>query len=147
MTQSLFELEQKPISSAVISARVRKKWALLATVGAESLDDLIEQTVPAAIRRPGPLGIGAPMTEVEALAKLKGYAAKNQIAKSYIGMGYHDTHVPHVILRNVLENPGWYTAYTPISPSWPRAVSKPCSTSSSSPWISPAWIWRAPPAR
>ena len=85
------------------------------------------------------------MTEVEALAKLKGYAAKNQIAKSYIGMGYHDTHVPHVILRNVLENPGWYTACTPISPSWPRAVSKPCSTSSSSPWISPAWIWRAPP--
>ena len=60
MTQSLFELEQKPISSAATSARVRKRCALLATVGAESLDDLIEQTVPAAIRRPGPLGISAP---------------------------------------------------------------------------------------
>ena len=114
MTQSLFELEQKTdFIRRHIGPGEEELRALLATVGAESLDDLIEQTVPAAIRRPGPLGIGAPMTEVEALAKLKGYAAKNQIAKSYIGMGYHDTHVPHVILRNVLENPGWYTAYTP----------------------------------
>ncbi len=117
MTQSLFELEQKTdFIRRHIGPGEEELRALLATVGAESLDDLIEQTVPAAIRRPGPLGIGAPMTEVEALAKLKGYAAKNQIAKSYIGMGYHDTHVPHVILRNVLENPGWYTAYTPYQP-------------------------------
>lgn len=117
MTQSLFELEQKTdFIRRHIGPGEEEVRALLATVGAESLDDLIEQTVPAAIRRPGPLGIGAPMTEVEALAKLKGYAAKNQIAKSYIGMGYHDTHVPHVILRNVLENPGWYTAYTPYQP-------------------------------
>ncbi|MEB6607217.1 aminomethyl-transferring glycine dehydrogenase [Aeromonas sanarellii] len=117
MTQSLFELEQKTdFIRRHIGPGEEEMRALLATVGAESLDDLIEQTVPAAIRRPGPLGIGAPMTEVEALAKLKGYAAQNQIAKSYIGMGYHDTHVPHVILRNVLENPGWYTAYTPYQP-------------------------------
>ncbi|QXB54481.1 aminomethyl-transferring glycine dehydrogenase [Aeromonas sp. FDAARGOS 1415] len=117
MTQSLFELEQKTdFIRRHIGPGEEELRALLATVGAESLEDLIEQTVPAAIRRPGPLGIGAPMTEVEALAKLKGYAAKNQIAKSYIGMGYHDTHVPHVILRNVLENPGWYTAYTPYQP-------------------------------
>ena len=117
MTQSLFELEQKTdFIRRHIGPGEEEVRALLATVGAESLDDLIEQTVPAAIRRLGPLGIGAPMTEVEALAKLKGYAAKNQIAKSYIGMGYHDTHVPHVILRNVLENPGWYTAYTPYQP-------------------------------
>ncbi|MGY3901639.1 aminomethyl-transferring glycine dehydrogenase [Aeromonas lusitana] len=117
MTQSLFELEQKTdFIRRHIGPGEEELRALLAVVGAESLDDLIDQTVPAAIRRPGPLGIGAPMTEVEALAKLKGYAAKNQIAKSYIGMGYHDTHVPHVILRNVLENPGWYTAYTPYQP-------------------------------
>ncbi|MBV7414873.1 aminomethyl-transferring glycine dehydrogenase [Aeromonas sp. sif2433] len=117
MTQSLFELEQKTdFIRRHIGPGEEELRALLAEVGAESLDDLIEQTVPAAIRRLGPLGIGAPMTEVEALAKLKGYAAQNQIAKSYIGMGYHDTHVPHVILRNVLENPGWYTAYTPYQP-------------------------------
>jgi glycine dehydrogenase len=117
MTQSLFELEQKTdFIRRHIGPGEEELRALLAVVGAESLDDLIDQTVPAAIRRPGPLGIGAPMTEVEALAKLKGYAAKNRIAKSYIGMGYHDTHVPHVILRNVLENPGWYTAYTPYQP-------------------------------
>ncbi|MGY6036677.1 aminomethyl-transferring glycine dehydrogenase [Aeromonas sp. AE23HZ002T15] len=117
MTQSLFELEQKTdFIRRHIGPGEEELRALLAVVGAESLDDLIDQTVPAAIRRPGPLGIGAPMTEVEALAKLRGYAAKNQIAKSYIGMGYHDTHVPHVILRNVLENPGWYTAYTPYQP-------------------------------
>lgn len=117
MTQSLFELEQKTdFIRRHIGPGEEELRALLAVVGAESLDDLIDQTVPAAIRRPGPLGIGAPMTEVEALAKLKGYAAQNLIAKSYIGMGYHDTHVPHVILRNVLENPGWYTAYTPYQP-------------------------------
>ncbi|WP_434662750.1 aminomethyl-transferring glycine dehydrogenase [Aeromonas sp. NJAU223] len=117
MTQSLFELEQKTdFIRRHIGPGEDELRALLAVVGAESLDDLIDQTVPAAIRRPGPLGIGAPMTEVEALAKLRGYAAKNKIAKSYIGMGYHDTHVPHVILRNVLENPGWYTAYTPYQP-------------------------------
>ncbi|UBO72629.1 aminomethyl-transferring glycine dehydrogenase [Aeromonas rivuli] len=117
MTQSLFELEQKTnFLRRHIGPGESELRALLATVGAESLDDLISQTVPAAIRREAPLGIGAPMTEVEALAKLKGYAAQNRIAKSYIGMGYHDTHVPHVILRNVLENPGWYTAYTPYQP-------------------------------
>ncbi len=117
MTQSLFELEQKTdFIRRHIGPGEEDLRALLAVVGAESLDDLIEQTVPAAIRRPGPLGIGASMTEVEALAKLKGYAAQNKVAKSYIGMGYHDTHVPHVILRNVLENPGWYTAYTPYQP-------------------------------
>ena len=117
MTQSLFELEQKTdFVRRHIGPGEEELRQLLATVGAESLDDLIEQTVPAAIRLPGPLGIGAGMTEVEALAKLRGYAAQNKIAKSYIGMGYHDTHVPHVILRNVLENPGWYTAYTPYQP-------------------------------
>ncbi|MGN4980730.1 aminomethyl-transferring glycine dehydrogenase [Aeromonas dhakensis] len=117
MTQSLFELEQKTdFIRRHIGPGEEDLRALLAVVGAESLDDLIEQTVPAAIRRPGLLGIGASMTEVEALAKLKGYAAQNKVAKSYIGMGYHDTHVPHVILRNVLENPGWYTAYTPYQP-------------------------------
>jgi glycine dehydrogenase len=87
--------------------------AMLAAIGAPSLDRLIEETVPATIRLSTPLKIAGPMREHEALAKLKAIAAKNVLRKSLIGMGYHDTLVPNVILRNVLENPGWYTAYTP----------------------------------
>ncbi len=87
--------------------------AMLAAVGAASLDQLIEQTVPAAIRLAQPLPLAGPLREHEALAKLKTIAKKNQVRKSLIGMGYHDTLTPKVILRNLLENPGWYTAYTP----------------------------------
>jgi len=87
--------------------------AMLADIGASSLDDLIDQTVPAAIRFRQKLSLPDAKPEVEALAELKKLAAKNQIKKSYIGMGYAPTLVPGVILRNVLENPGWYTAYTP----------------------------------
>ena len=87
--------------------------AMLAAVGAASLDQLIEQTVPASIRLPQPPTLGGPMREHEALAKLKAIAAKNRVNKSLIGMGYSDTLLPAVILRNLLENPGWYTAYTP----------------------------------
>jgi glycine dehydrogenase len=87
--------------------------AMLATIGADSLDQLIDQTVPAAIRLPAPLPLAAARPEHEALAALKKLAEKNRINKSLIGMGYADTLTPTVILRNVLENPGWYTAYTP----------------------------------
>ncbi len=87
--------------------------AMLAALGAPSLDALIEQTVPAAIRLPAPLPLAAPQREHDALARLKGIAAKNVVKKSMIGMGYYDTLTPKVILRNVMENPGWYTAYTP----------------------------------
>ncbi|MBK6553193.1 MAG: aminomethyl-transferring glycine dehydrogenase [Rhodocyclaceae bacterium] len=87
--------------------------AMLAAVKAGSLDQLIAETVPASIRLSEPLKLAGPMREHEALAKLKAIAGRNVIAKSLIGMGYHDTLLPNVILRNVLENPGWYTAYTP----------------------------------
>ncbi len=87
--------------------------AMLAAVGASSLDELIGQTVPAAIRLAQPLPLPGPLREHEALAKLKTIAAKNVVKKSLIGMGYYDTLLPRVILRNLLENPGWYTAYTP----------------------------------
>ena len=90
--------------------------AMLSTVGAESLEDLTNQTVPAGIMLDKPIETGEGATEVEALAALKAVAAKNKINRSFIGMGYYDTHVPNVILRNVLENPGWYTAYTPYQP-------------------------------
>ncbi|TXH70057.1 MAG: glycine dehydrogenase (aminomethyl-transferring), partial [Thiothrix sp.] len=90
--------------------------AMLATVGAESLDALIQSTVPANILTHAPLAMGNSQTEAEALAYLKGLASQNKVNKSYIGLGYYDTIVPPVILRNVMENPGWYTAYTPYQP-------------------------------
>jgi len=87
--------------------------AMLAAIGAASLDDLIDQTVPAAIRLPADLPLPAPRREHQALADLKAIAGRNVINKSCIGMGYYDTLTPTVVLRNVMENPGWYTAYTP----------------------------------
>jgi len=81
--------------------------------GAKSVDDLIDQTVPKNIRLQKPLNIGEPLSEYEYLKKLKQLASKNKIYKTYIGMGYYPTILPSVIRRNILENPGWYTQYTP----------------------------------
>lgn len=89
---------------------------MLKTVKADSLDQLIEQTVPKAIRLEKPLSLNAPMSESDMLAELKKIAKLNQIKRTFIGQGYYNTFVPNVILRNVLENPGWYTAYTPYQP-------------------------------
>ena len=89
---------------------------MLETLGLESLEQLIEKTVPASILSERPMSVGDPMTENDALAKLKVIAGKNKQSRSFIGLGYYDTHTPNVILRNVLENPGWYTAYTPYQP-------------------------------
>ena len=86
---------------------------MLAAIGAASLEQLIDQTVPAAIRLPADVPLPPPKREHEALATLKAMASKNVVNKSCIGMGYYDTLTPKVILRNVMENPGWYTAYTP----------------------------------
>ena len=90
--------------------------AMLSELGVDSMETLIAQTVPADIRLTTPLATGEARSEAEALAVLKQAAAKNKMFKSYIGMGYHPTLTPNVILRNVLENPGWYTAYTPYQP-------------------------------
>ncbi|MEW5903007.1 MAG: aminomethyl-transferring glycine dehydrogenase [Pseudomonadota bacterium] len=87
--------------------------AMLNKIDAPSLDALIAQTVPAAIRLQQPLHLADGMSEHELLTHLRGIAAKNQLYKSYIGLGYYGTVLPAVIQRNVLENPGWYTAYTP----------------------------------
>ena len=86
---------------------------MLETVGAQSLAQLVEQTVPHSIRLKKPLEFSTALTESEFLAKVTHLAKKNKVFKSYIGMGYYDTVTPTVILRNVLENPGWYTQYTP----------------------------------
>ncbi|HUE96574.1 MAG TPA: aminomethyl-transferring glycine dehydrogenase [Longimicrobiaceae bacterium] len=86
---------------------------MLAEVGYDSLDDLIEATVPRDIRLPRPLRLDGPKTEEEVLAEAREIASRNRIFRSYIGMGYYDCLLPPVIQRNILENPGWYTAYTP----------------------------------
>ncbi|QOJ15902.1 MAG: aminomethyl-transferring glycine dehydrogenase [Planctomycetia bacterium] len=86
---------------------------MLRTLGVASLEALMDQTIPADIRLAAPLRIGAPRSEHEALAALAQIAAKNTPLRSMIGMGYSDTHTPPPILRNILENPGWYTQYTP----------------------------------
>lgn len=86
---------------------------MLAAIGYTSRRDLIRDTIPASILRDRPLAIVAPTTEAGALAELADIAKRNQVWRSYIGAGYHGTLTPEPIRRNVLENPGWYTAYTP----------------------------------
>ena len=86
---------------------------MLKTVAAASRAALIDEIVPASIARSQPMAIPASITEAAALAELKAMASKNKVLKSYIGQGYYGTYTPGVILRNILENPAWYTAYTP----------------------------------
>ncbi|MDO8755872.1 MAG: glycine dehydrogenase, partial [Polaromonas sp.] len=86
---------------------------MLSAVGAASRRALIDGIVPRSIARSQAMAIPAPVTEAQALAELKAMAAKNKVFKSFIGQGYYGTHTPGVILRNILENPAWYTAYTP----------------------------------
>jgi len=86
---------------------------MLSAIGTSTIDELIDKTIPAAIRLKRPLNISSALSEGEYLHSLKSKAAKNKVNKSYIGMGYYPVEVPGVILRNVFENPGWYTAYTP----------------------------------
>ena len=86
---------------------------MLRTIGAPSVDALIDQTIPKQIRVKKPLALPPAKTESETLAELKAIASQNQVFKSFIGAGYYDTLTPGVILRNILLNPGWYTAYTP----------------------------------
>ena len=87
--------------------------AMLRVVGHDSLEALTDAIVPASIKSTAPLALPGSLTEVEALAKIRAIATKNQVFRSFIGQGYYGTHTPNVILRNILENPAWYTAYTP----------------------------------
>ncbi len=99
-----------------IGPNSEQQQQMLNCIGAESLADLTAQIVPQGIRLPQPLKVGLSQNEAEGLAYIRQVASKNKINKSYIGQGYYGTEVPNVILRNVLENPGWYTAYTPYQP-------------------------------
>jgi glycine dehydrogenase len=89
---------------------------MLSVVGAADLDELVSQTVPDSIRLAAPLALPAPLTEVEVIARLRETAGRNTVLTSLIGLGYHDTVTPPVIQRNILEDPAWYTAYTPYQP-------------------------------
>ena len=86
---------------------------MLDALDVDSLETLIDKTIPAGIRAKDDLIIGEERSESELLAELKAIASKNEVFRSFIGMGYHGCTTPPVILRNVLENPGWYTQYTP----------------------------------
>ncbi|MGZ8765386.1 MAG: glycine dehydrogenase (aminomethyl-transferring), partial [Acidimicrobiia bacterium] len=93
-----------------------EQQAMLSALGVASTTDLVDRVVPESIRTRDPLGLPAALDEVEALDAIRALADQNQVFRSLIGLGYADTVTPPVILRNVLENPGWYTAYTPYQP-------------------------------
>ena len=90
-----------------------EKKEMLKAIGVDSVEQLINKTIPEGIRLQGPLKISKALTEKQYLDHIAEVASKNKVFKSYIGLGYSETNVPPVIQRNVLENPGWYTAYTP----------------------------------
>lgn len=118
MTNSRSQSSAKlsPFVSRHIGPREHEIEAMLERLGYESLDDLTRAVVPANIADDSPMDLLPGVTEEEALAELKQIASKNKVLRSFIGQGYFGTHTPKVIQRNVLENPAWYTAYTPYQP-------------------------------
>ena len=99
-----------------IGPSIEEQKQMLSYLGFNSLDEFIKKIVPEKIIENNPLDIDEPVSEHEALNQLKQIAGQNKIFKSFIGMGYYGTYTPNVILRNILENPGWYTSYTPYQP-------------------------------
>jgi len=110
---NLFSLQSQEFIGRHIGPDEHETKEMLRTIGVDSMDDLIARTVPSAIRMKHSLNLPPAVSEAEYLAEVKEISLKNKIFKSYIGQGYYDTHTPSVILRNVFENPGWYTQYTP----------------------------------
>jgi glycine dehydrogenase len=105
--------EREPFKSRHIGPDAAARAAMLGVVGASSLDALIDEAIPASIRLERPLNLPPPESEHYYLRRLGTLARRNDAFRSYIGLGYHDTITPSVILRMVMENPGWYTPYTP----------------------------------
>jgi glycine dehydrogenase len=111
---SLHELENADeFIARHIGIEAADEARMLPVIGAVTRKELIDGIVPPAIRRSRPMDLPAPASEANALAELKAIASKNKVARNFIGQGYYGTHTPGVILRNILENPAWYTAYTP----------------------------------
>ncbi|MBS1089673.1 aminomethyl-transferring glycine dehydrogenase [Gluconobacter wancherniae] len=113
---TLWPDQTEAFSSRHIGPRSSEIGEMLRVVGASSIDALIDRTVPSAILDRSNHGVGAALTEQEALARLREIASRNVVMTSMIGQGYYDTVLPPVIQRNILENPAWYTAYTPYQP-------------------------------
>ena len=107
---------QKDFLKRHIGSSKEEQLKMIKKLEYKSLDDLIDNTVPEKIQFKGELNIGESNSEYEALRKLKAISKKNQIYSNFLGMGYYGTYTPYVILRNILENPGWYTSYTPYQP-------------------------------
>src|SRR6266496_962419 len=110
---NLFEQQSTEFQRRHIGINEADMRKMLQTIGVSSLDELMDKTVPATIRMQKSLNVPAAMSEHEYLKMMKDISIKNKTFKSYIGQGYYDTITPSVILRNVFENPGWYTQYTP----------------------------------
>ena len=110
---NLFEKQSAEFSARHIGPDEQATKEMLITIGVSSLDELIDKTVPSGIRLSEKLKVPEPMSEFEYLNELKNIADQNKVFKTYIGQGYYDTITPSVILRNLFENPGWYTQYTP----------------------------------
>ena len=110
---NVFEQQSREFQERHIGPNELETSEMLQTIGVGSLDELIEKTVPVDIRMQSKLDVAGPVSEHEYLNELRKTAAKNKVFKNYIGQGYYDTITPSVILRNLFENPGWYTQYTP----------------------------------
>jgi glycine dehydrogenase len=110
---NLFEKQANEFADRHIGPNEEETKEMLQQIGVSSIDELINKTIPTAIQIKGDLDVTPAMSEFEYLNELKKVAAKNKVFKSFIGQGYYDTIVPGVILRNLFENPGWYTQYTP----------------------------------
>ena len=110
---NLFESQLQEFSQRHIGPSHQEKKEMLEVAGVNTADELIDKTVPASIRMKHKLNLPDAMSEYGYLQHLKNISIKNKIFKNYIGQGYYDTITPSVILRNVFENPGWYTQYTP----------------------------------
>ncbi|MDZ4759232.1 MAG: aminomethyl-transferring glycine dehydrogenase [Bacteroidota bacterium] len=106
-------MSDKNFQQRHIGPNAHETTEMLKTLGMSSVDELIDKTIPAHIRRKQPMNLPAPISENDLLIELKETASKNKVFRSYIGMGYYGTLTPTVILRNVFENPSWYTQYTP----------------------------------
>lgn len=109
----LFAKQQQEFIGRHIGPDAHETEQMLKTIGVGSLEELVSRTVPAAIRMQESLNIPAGQSEAEFLQQLKEVSLQNKLNKNYIGQGYYDNHTPNVILRNLFENPGWYTSYTP----------------------------------
>ncbi|HEY5406368.1 MAG TPA: glycine dehydrogenase (aminomethyl-transferring), partial [Ginsengibacter sp.] len=110
---NLFEKQSSEFAARHIGPNKAETQEMLSEIGVNSIEELIDKTVPAGIRLQQELDVPPPLSEFEYINELREIAQKNKVFKSYIGQGYYDTIVPNVILRSLFENPGWYTQYTP----------------------------------